>query len=70
MTGPAGALVGYKLFQDAGHTTNWGNTVGVDTVQGTQSGLAQNFTVFGQLPAGQSVPSGTYSDTITVTVTF
>ena len=70
MTGTGGTLVGYKLFQDAGHTLNWGNTVGVDTVQSSASGLAQNFTVFGQLPAGQSAPAGSYTDTITVTVTF
>jgi spore coat protein U-like protein len=70
MTGPGGALVGYQLFQDAGHATNWGNTVGVDTVQGTATGLAQNYTVFGQLPAGQTAPQGSYTDTIIVTVTF
>jgi spore coat protein U-like protein len=70
MTGPGGALVGYLLFQDAGHTKNWGNSPGVDTVDSAGTGLVQNFTVFGQLPAGQESPAGTYTDTITATVTF
>lgn len=70
MTGPDGALVSYMLFQDTGHTINWGNTPGVDTVAGTGNGLPQNFTVFGQLPAGQEAPTGHYTDTITATITF
>jgi spore coat protein U-like protein len=29
-----------------------------------------NFTTFGRVPAGQYVATGTYNDTITVTVTY
>jgi spore coat protein U-like protein len=70
MTGPASALLNYSLFSDSGRTTNWGNTVGTDTVPSTGTGAAQNFTVFGRLPGSQFVAIGAYTDTITVTVTF
>ncbi len=70
MTGPGGTLLHYKLSRDAAHTFNWGNTVGTDTVAGTGTGTIQSLAVYGQLTASQSVPSGNYSDTIVVTVTF
>jgi spore coat protein U-like protein len=70
MTGPASALLGYNLFSDSGRTTNWGNTVGTDTVAGTGSGTAQSLTVYGQIPAGQFPQPGSYADTITATVTY
>jgi spore coat protein U-like protein len=70
MTGPAAALLGYGLFTNAGHTTNWGLTIGTDTVTGTGNGAAQPITVFGQIPAAEFVAPGAYTDTITATVTF
>jgi len=60
----------YILSQNVGHTTNWGNNAGVDTVAGTGSGSAQSLTVYGRIAALQSVPAGSYADVITVTVTF
>src|SRR5947207_14652006 len=44
MTGPASATVAYGLYQDSGHGTNWGNTVGTATVHGTGKGSAQTCT--------------------------
>ena len=70
MTGPAAALLGYELFSNAGHTTNWGLTIGTDTVAGTGNGAAQPITIFGQIPAAEFVAPGAYADTITATVTF
>ena len=70
MTGPGGTLLGYKLFSNSGRTVNWGNTVGTNTVPGTGTGGVQTLTVYGQLPANQNGPPGSYSDTITVTLTF
>jgi len=70
MSGPGGATLDYALYQDAGHTTNWGNTVGTDTKSGTGSGSAQSFTVYGRLTAGQYPSPGSYSDTITATITY
>lgn len=61
----------YALFSNAGRTTNWGNTVATDTVAGTGTGAAQSLTVYGRIASGQgTVPTGAYSDTITVTVTY
>lgn len=62
-------LLNYALYQDAAHTTNWGNSTGSwESSSGT--GAAQAFTVYGQVAAGQYVTPGTYSDTITATVTY
>lgn len=67
----------YGLYTDAGHTTNWGNTVGTDTVSGTGTGMgagqAQSYTVYGLVQdSGNNlnVGAGTYTDTITITVTY
>jgi len=65
-----GATVSYALYQNVGRTTNWGNTVGTDTVAGTGSGSAQAVTVYGRVPAQSTPAPGAYSDTITVTVTY
>lgn len=70
MTGPGGYLLKYSLCQNSNCTTNWGNTVGTDTEAGTGTGALQNLTVYGQLPAGQNVEAGNYTDTITATVTY
>ena len=69
MTSGANAVT-YSLYTDAGRTTVWGNTVGTDTVAATGSGSSQSYTVYGRV-APQATPApGSYSDTITVTVTY
>ena len=70
MTGPASALLGYQLYRDSAHSLNWGITIATDTLAGTGNGSAQPLTVYGLVPAGQYVAPGTYSDTITATVTY
>jgi spore coat protein U-like protein len=62
--------VNYSLYSNAGRTTNWGNTVGTDTVSSTGNGAAQSFTVYGRVPAQTTPAPGAYADTITVTVTY
>lgn len=70
MTSGAGTLT-YSLFSNSGRTTTWGNTVGTNTVAGTGSGSQQSLTVYGRITSNQtSAIAGSYSDTITVTVTF
>jgi spore coat protein U-like protein len=64
------SLLTYGLYQDSGHATVWGQTVGTDTVSGTGTGLPVTQTVYGQIPAQQTAPHGAYTDTITVTVTY
>lgn len=62
--------VTYGLYRDNAHALPWGSTVGVDTVAGTGTGSQQSITVYGRLPV-QAVPgSGTYSDSVVVTLTY
>lgn len=68
----------YTLSQDAGHTTNWGNTPGADTpasALGLGMGVpnAVPFVVYGRVPdtgANLLATSGSYTDTITVNVVY
>ncbi len=60
----------YSLFRDALRTLNWGVTVGTDTLSGLGTGLAVPTPVYGRIGAGQNQPIGSYSDTVTVTVTY
>jgi spore coat protein U-like protein len=62
--------VSYQLFRDNNRSLAWGSTIGTDTAAGTGTGSAQSQTVYGRVPASQNVPAGSYSDTITVTVTY
>lgn len=62
--------VAYKMFSDAGRTTNWGNTVGTDTVAATGNGSQQTLTIYGQVPVQSTPAPATYNDTVTVTVTY
>lgn len=60
----------YALYRDATRLLNWGETDGVDTVDGVGTGLSVGHTVYGRIAAEQTVPAGSYSDTITVTVSY
>jgi spore coat protein U-like protein len=68
--GPTNEEISYAIYSNAGRTTNWGNTVGTDTVAGTGNGAAQTIQVYGRVPAQTTPTPGTYTDTITVTVTY
>lgn len=62
--------IDYTLYSNSGRTTVWGNTVGTDTVSASGSGAAQTYTVYGRVAPQTTPASGTYADTITVTVTY
>lgn len=64
------ATVSYRMYSDAGRGTNWGNTVGTDTVSGTGNGTTQNFTIYGRVPTQTTPAPATYTDTVTITVTY
>lgn len=69
-SGGASAL-NYHLYSDSGRTTNWGASAGAAT--GTGAGLTteQTITVYGKIPKNQySPPIGSYTDSITATVTY
>lgn len=60
----------YALYQNAGRTTNWGNTVGTDTLSATAGLTANAINVYGRIPSGQNTIAGSYTDSVTVTVTY
>ncbi len=61
----------YTAYTDANRTTVWGDGTGSSSLSNqTGSGAAQTITVYGRVPAGQSPAIGSYTDTVTVTVTF
>ncbi len=62
--------INYSLYRDNGRTTVWGNTVGTNTVAGTGNGAAQSYTVYGRVPPQSTPAAATYTDTITVSVTY
>lgn len=59
----------YGLYQDAGHSQPWGDTLATSRA-GTGLGGNQAVDVFGLIPGGQSGFVGTYSDQVVVTVTY
>ncbi|MDP9195491.1 MAG: spore coat U domain-containing protein [Pseudomonadota bacterium] len=63
-------LLGYQLYTSAGRTTVWGDGLLGSQVSGTGTGSAQSLTVYGRIPAGQAVASDSYTDTVTVAVTY
>jgi spore coat protein U-like protein len=74
----AGNFLPYQLYKDSGHSTIWNATGGTAVVggsggvNGTGSGSNQNLTVYAFIAAGTAVPSatGTYQDTVVITVTY
>jgi spore coat protein U-like protein len=68
-----GNRLGYNIYTDGGYMTVWGDGTAGSVDQGYSSLLAlgsASFTGFGRLPQGQYVPAGSYTDRITVTVSF
>ncbi|MGH7728917.1 MAG: Csu type fimbrial protein [Vulcanimicrobiaceae bacterium] len=70
MSGPSSLQ--YQLFTDAAHTIVWGDGTAGTATNSYSSLLGGNatFTVYGQIPAAQSVKVGSYSDTVVETVDF
>ena len=63
--------VNYTMYTDSGRTTIWGDgTAGSSVNSLTGTGAPQAIPVFGRIPTGQAPATGTYNDTILVTLTF
>lgn len=70
----------YNLHSDAARSTPWGEggasggTVGGNVSTGLLGLLClqgqRSHTVYGRIPANQSVPAGTYLDQVTMTITY
>ena len=66
-----GNRLDYGLFQDVARSVNWGNTPGTDTPAAAIAGLTPSIlTVYGRVPAQQTVAVGSYSDIVTITVSY
>jgi len=71
MTDGGGNFLTYELYQDASHSTVWGNAgAGLLSPAAAPSKTARNFTVYGQVVSNQDVTAGSYSDTVVATVNF
>jgi spore coat protein U-like protein len=65
------AEVEYGLFTDGSYTTYWGDgSLGSSTVSHTGTGAATTLTIYGRTTVQGEPAAGTYSDMITVTVTY
>lgn len=69
------ADLSYNLYTDATRLTVWGDGIGAASVTLTPGSVNAGDrtlvrTIYGRIPASQSVPFGTYNDTIVVTLTF
>lgn len=70
MQGPNG-YIQYELYRDSQRTQRWGNAGdNTDKAPGTGTGSSQAFTVYGRVMPQTFTSSGTFSDTIVVTVTY
>jgi spore coat protein U-like protein len=64
------ATVSYQMFSNAARTINWGNTVGTDTISDIGTGSNKSYTIFGRVPSQVTPAAATYTDTVTVTITY
>lgn len=75
MTSGAGQLA-YNLYSSAARNLVWGDggggTMTVTLSGGVSRAGERRFvgTIYGRIPAGQTVPAGSYGDTIMITVIF
>lgn len=64
----------YQLYSDSGYSTVWGDTVGTNTVRLTGAGFGTNTaktaTVYAKIPSQPNAVPASYTDTVTVTVTY
>ena len=68
MTNGSGAYIPYQIYTDAAHTTIFNTT---NTATGTGAGGTEPaINMYGQTSAVASPASGSYTDTVTATVTY
>jgi spore coat protein U-like protein len=72
MRSAANNYITYELYRNAARSQRWGNTLGSDTSNGTGAGETNpvSQTVYGRVPAQATAPTGAYSDSVTITLTY
>lgn len=61
----------YDIYADSARTLAWGcDAANSQDFTSTSAAAPKTLATFGRIPAGQDVPSGSYSDTVTVVVIF
>ena len=73
-----GNFINYNLYTDSAHTYPWTTatssttcTTTNDCFLGTGNGSSQTVNIYGTVPATSTAPTpGTYSDTVTMTITY
>ena len=66
-----GHSLNYNLYTAANRAVVWGDaTSGTVKVNGTGIGVSVNHAVYGRIPARQNVHAGSYSDIVTLELTF
>jgi spore coat protein U-like protein len=71
MAGSGSAVVQYGLYTSGSYSTVWGDgSPGTGTLGGTGTGSTQYYTVYGLVPAQTTPAPNTYSDLVTVTVSY
>ena len=69
----SGNSLNYNLYTDATYTSIWGiGSGGTSSVSKTNGsgGTGSTITIYGKIPAEQDVYAGSYSDSITITISF
>ncbi len=69
MRSDAGGFLTYEIYKNSARTSVFGSGTAGLTLTAPTSG-AQTVSIFGRIPAGQTVAPGTYSDTVAITLTF
>ena len=67
-----GETIDYTMFSDAAGSAPWGKTVGVSGTSSSSSSAAVDYKVYAKVTGGvvPDVPVGTYTDKVTITVTY
>ncbi|WP_297201963.1 spore coat U domain-containing protein [uncultured Pluralibacter sp.] len=70
INGSGSRKLAYQLYQDAGHSSIWGTGAQAKTIASFPAG-SRMYTVYARLfSVSTPPPAGTYTDTVTVTLTY
>lgn len=60
----------YTLYTDNSYTKVFDNSSSANELSATGTGAQQTANIYGAIPAGQYPPAGSYTDSVTATITF